>query len=185
MENELKITVKEEYRDRYARITQTRIGQKIVPTPSFCVQLKDSAELELMLRIKKQYPCERLTTNVVRFVDLRNALMMLRPETPRDIFGVLRQDKYSLFFENQVLLIDKSLEYLYYQNRMHGFYTNPYTPKIIMEYLIKLEHLKEGEASNSRKPHNPSRARRRVYTVNFGEVWQMNKTKNQIKEDLT
>ncbi len=149
MENELKIIVKEEHRDRYTRITQTKIGQKIIQTPSFCIQLKDSAELELMLRLKEQSHCERLTANSVSFVDLNNALWHLQPNIPRDVFGVMRQDKYHLFFENQVLLIDKSLEYLYYQNRMHGFFNNPYTPRIIIDYLNKLERIKDGSDGNN------------------------------------
>lgn len=142
MDNKLKIKVKEQNRDRYARITQTRIGQKVIQTPNFCTQLQDTDELDLFIRLKEEYPSNRLATNVVRFVDLRNALWRLHPKIPTDIFMQIRKDKYSLFFEHQVLLIDPSLEYLYYLPRMNGFQTNPYTPSTIIDYLREVERLK-------------------------------------------
>lgn len=140
MDNELKVEVKVEGRDRYARLAKMRIGQKIVPTPSFCTQLQDSDELDLFIKLKEQYPSDKLGANVVRFVDLHQALWRLHPKTP-DIFMQIRKDKYSLFFESQVLFIDPSLEYLYYLPRMHGFQPNPYTPRCILDYLRKFSQL--------------------------------------------
>jgi len=142
MDDELRIVVKEATRDRYARLTRTKIGQKVIATPNFCTQLQDSDELDLFIRLKEHYPSDRLTTNAVRFVDIRRALWRLHPKTPMDVFMQIRKDKYSLFFENQVLLIDPSLEYLYYLPRMNGFQTNPYTPTGILNYLREIEELK-------------------------------------------
>jgi hypothetical protein len=187
MENDLKIIVKEEHRDRYARLTQTKIGQKIVPTPSFCVQLQDPNELDLMLRIKEQAPYERLATNVVRFVDMQNALWRLHPNTPRDVFGVMRKDRYSLFFENQVLLLDKSLEYLYYQNRMHGFHGNPYTSRLIIDHINKIDTLKE-EAKRSDNKRTAKSFESKKDTLHR-EFWrdladEESKTSNRKRFDL-
>jgi len=140
MDNELRVEVKEESRDRYARLAKIRIGRKIISTPNFCTQLQDSDELDLFIRLKGQYPSDRLSANAVRFVDLHQALWRLHPKTP-DVFMHIRKDKYSLFFEDQVLLIDPSLEYLYYLPRMKGFQASPYTPRSILDYLRKLEQL--------------------------------------------
>lgn len=142
MDNKLRIEVKEESRDRYARLTKIKIGQKIISTPNFCTQIQDTGELELFIKLREQYPSDRLTTNVVRFVDIRQALWRLHPKTPTDVFMQVRKDKYSLFFEKQVLLIDPSLEYLYYQPRINGFQTNPYTPRSIIDYINEIEKLK-------------------------------------------
>lgn len=142
MDNKLKIRVKEENRDRYARTTQTRIGRKVITTPNFCTQLQDQDELDLFIKLKQQHPSSRLTTNVVRFVDLRHALWRLHPKTPTDVLMQIRKDKYSLFFENHVLLIDPSLEYLYYLPRMNGLQLNPYTPRTILNYLRDIEKLR-------------------------------------------
>ncbi len=77
MDNELKIEVKEEIRDRFARITKTKIGQKVISTPNFCVQLQGIDELDLYLKLKEENQSELLTTNVVRFVDMQKALWRL------------------------------------------------------------------------------------------------------------
>jgi hypothetical protein len=169
MENELKISVKEESRDRYARLTRTRIGQKVIQTPSFCIQLQDPDELDLLIRLKEQYPCDRLETNVVRFVDIRQAFWRLHPKTPHDVFMHVRKDKYSLFFEKQILLLDKSLEYLYYQPRMRGFVSNPYTPRTIIQYIDDIEHLrKETEVdSGKRKSHKSFESKRDAHHREF------------------
>ena len=143
MVNELKIEVKEETRDRFARITQTKIGQKVISTPNFCVQLQDTDELDLYLKLKEENQSELLTTNVVRFVDMRKALWRLHPKTPKDVLMEVRKDKYSLFFEKQVLLIDPSMEYLYYMPKREEFKKNTYTPKSILEYLNEIETIRK------------------------------------------
>lgn len=106
MVDELKIEVKGESRDRYSRITETKIGRKVVSTPNFCIQLQDSDELDLFIKLREQYPSDRLTTSVVRFVDMRQALWRLHPKVPKDVLMQVRKDKYSFFFEHQVLLKD-------------------------------------------------------------------------------
>jgi hypothetical protein len=143
MDNALKIKVKETARDRHARVTETEIGKKTVSTPNFCAQLQDSSELDLLMRLKMNYPSDRLTTSIVRFTDVQQVLWRLHPKTPRDVFMQVRQDKYSLFFEKQLLLIDPSLEYLYYLSRMNGFLSNRYTPKIIIDYINEIEKIKQ------------------------------------------
>lgn len=143
MDSELKIEVKPESRDRYARTTRTKIGQKIVSTPNFCVQLQDSDELDFLINLREQHVSDRLTTSTVRFVDLRQALWRLHPKTPKDVLMNVRKDKYSLFFEQQLLLIDPSLEYLYYLPRMDGFKKNQYTPKVILDYIKEIEKLQK------------------------------------------
>ena len=70
MDKDLKIIVREESRDRHARATQTKIGKKVISTPNFCTQLKDSDELDLFLRMKAEYPSDNLSTTSVCFVDL-------------------------------------------------------------------------------------------------------------------
>lgn len=74
MDNTLKIEVNETARDRHARVTKTKIGQKIISTPNFCTQLQDPSELDLLIRLKMEYPSDRLTTSVVRFTDVQQAL---------------------------------------------------------------------------------------------------------------
>ena len=169
MDNKLKIKVKEENRDRYARLTKTKIGQKVISTPNFCTQLQDSDELDLIIKLRDEFPSYRLTTNVVRFVDIRQALWRLHPEIPMDVFMQIRKDKYSLFFERQLLLIDPSLEYLYYLPRMNGFHTNHYTPKVVLDYINEIEKLKlESEyTSGKRKAYRSFESKRERHHRQF------------------
>ena len=132
MDNELKIEVKEEIRDRFARITKTKIGQKVISTPNFCVQLQGIDELDLYLKLKEENQSELLTTNVVRYRRHAKGIMENDPKTPKDVLMEVRKDKYSLFFEKQVLLIDPSMEYLYYMPKREEFKKNTYTPKSIL-----------------------------------------------------
>lgn len=149
MDNDLKIEVKEESRDRYARTTKTKIGQKVITTPNFCVQLQDADELDLFLKLKQENPTDTLTTVAVRFVDMNQALWRMHPKTPRDVLMEVRKDRYSLFFEKNVLLFDPSLEYLYYMPRIEGFKRNPYTPRVILNHVKDVETLAEETAYKS------------------------------------
>lgn len=144
MDSKLKIKVKVEDRDRYARLTKIKIGQKVISTPNFCTQLQGSDELDFFIKLREQYPTDRL-------VDIRQALWRLHPKTPMDVLMQVRKDKYSLFFERQLLLIDPSLEYLYYLPRMKGFQTSEYTPRVILDYITEMERLQRESAYKLKK----------------------------------
>jgi hypothetical protein len=188
MADTLKIEVKEEQRDRCARITRTRIGQKVISTPNFCVQLQDSDELDLLIELKEQNPSDRLTTSVFRFVDMQHALWRLHPKVPMDVLMQVRKDKYNLFFEHEVLLKDPSLEYLYYLPRMNGFQTNPYTPRIILNYVSEIRKIQhETEYTLGKKKAYKSFEAKR--DMKHREFWrnlcdEKNKESNQKRLNL-
>lgn len=149
MDNDLKIEVKEESRERYARTTKTKIGHKVISTPNFCIQLQDADELDIFLRLKQNNPSDNLATTVVRYVDISHALWRIHPKTPMDVLMEVRKDKYSLFFEQQVLLIDPSLEYLFYMPRIEGFKKSRYTPRTILDHIKNVEILGKETAYKS------------------------------------
>jgi hypothetical protein len=112
--------------------------------------------------LKQENPTDTLATTVVRFVDMNQALWRIHPKIPMDVLMEVRKDKYSLFFEQHVLLIDPSLEYLFYMPRIEGFKRNQYTPKAILNHVRDVEALGKETAykSGGRKAHKSFESKR-------------------------
>lgn len=138
----MNLVVQEQLRDRYARITSARIGEKTFLTPSFFVLIQDPYELDALLELQSQHHLSRLGGIIVKIFDARRTLERVQRQIPKDIFGKVREDKYSLFLKTHALLIDPALEYLYYEGKMEKFLSDLQTHKLIVNYLNRLEQEK-------------------------------------------
>lgn len=146
----MNLIVQEQTRDRYARTTFATIGEKSIVTPSYFTLIQDAYELDLLMDLESQCHPSRLGGIIVRIFDAKKALERIQMQVPRDIFGRIREDKYSLFMKKHALLVDPSLEYLYYEVKMGRFILDPQTPKDIVDYINALEQEKTKQ-ENKRK----------------------------------
>ncbi|MGD0159414.1 MAG: hypothetical protein ABSB89_03870 [Candidatus Bathyarchaeia archaeon] len=99
----------------------------------------------------------------------------------------VRKDKYSLFFEQQLLLIDPSLEYLYYLPRMDGFKKNQYTPKVILDYIKEIEKLQKesGYKGEKKKAYKSFESKRDRHHREFWRgLAEENSQSNQNRLDI-
>ena len=149
----LSLLVSEQDRDRYARVAIVKVGGKKVVTPCFSTLIQNSHELDLFLKLKSEYKPSRLGAFTVRYFDAPETLRKVQPHVKADVLGRVREDKYSIFMRDNVFMIDPVTEYLYYGARMDGFFKNPSTPRIVIEFLYKLqrERKRRGEKTSYSK----------------------------------
>lgn len=134
--------VSEQDRDRYSRAATVKIGKKKILTPCFATLIQNSRELDLFLELKVEYKPSRLGVFIIKYFDAPETLRKVQPTVKADVLGRVREDKYSLFMRDNVFTIDPTTEYLYYPARMNGFFKNPSTPRIVIDYLYKLQREK-------------------------------------------
>lgn len=147
MADSMNIIVQEQVRDRYARVASAKIGEKSILTPSFFTLIQDAYELDLLTEIESQCHPNRLGGVVVRIFDARRTLEKVQMQVPRDIFGRVREDKYSLLMKRHALLVDPSFEYIYYEGKMGKFTLDPQTHEIVVNYISALEQEKTRQES--------------------------------------
>lgn len=149
MARDIGIIVTELDRDRCTRVATVEIGDKKLAIPSFCTLIQSSYDLDLLVDLKREYRTSRLGAFVTRYFDAPETLKRVQPGVKRDVLGRIREDKYSLFFRNNLFLIDPSTEYLYYEANRNKFFLNPETPREIIDFCYLLEREKKYEIKGS------------------------------------
>lgn len=146
------ILVQELDRDRFARVARIRIGQKSLTTPNFLPRIASHSELRLLMTLRNDYPTKSLGGVVVRFTDAPRVLPRRGHLRQLALDNKIAKDRFDLFFEGNVLVIDPATEYLYYKYHMGEFQTNSATPRLFLDYLDKLQR------ANAKKPPNKLRS---------------------------
>jgi len=136
------VTIQEVDRDRFARLTTIQVGHKSLITPNFLTRLSSHSELRLFMTLKNDFDTKRLGGVVVRFTDARRVLPEKSKLQQLDLNNKVAKDRFDLFLENNLLIIDPATEYLYYNYEMGEFQSNPHTPRIFLDYLDEVDRTK-------------------------------------------
>jgi hypothetical protein len=146
------------YPDRssnFSKSVDLKIGQKAVTTPNFCLRLKNSEELDLLLNMKSRYSPNFLSSYVVRLLDTpRTLYSKIRALSQQSLFGEATEERFPSSMGRDLLFIDPALEYLHY----HAEFTLPkiaslfFLPKGLRDYAQKcLREKKVRERSDFQK----------------------------------
>ena len=168
MVKSLSLLVSEQDRDRYTRVATVKVGRKKVVTPCFSPLIQNSRELDLFLKLKLEYKPSRLGAFIVRYFDAPETLRKVQPHVKTDVLGRVREDKYSIFMRGNVFMIDPVTEYLYYDARMGGFFKNPSTPRIVIEFVYKLQREKKYQTKKS----SYSKRKERLHTEFWKQIFE-------------
>lgn len=145
MAGDLTIQVAEQDRDRLTRVATINLNGKLIRTPCFATQIQNKYEFDLFYDIKERYLPTRLDAFIVRYFDVPSALARVQPSVANDVFGRVREDKYTIFMKNNLLIIDPAMDCLYYDSKLDSFALNHETPQIIIDYASKLRMEKKNK----------------------------------------
>jgi len=145
MVEDLTLQVAEQDRDRYTRVTTIELNKKKLSTPCFVTQIKNKYEFDIFFSLKEKYFPTQLDGFVVKYPDVPSVLRKVQPNIKNDIFGRVREDKYTLFMKRNLFLIDPATDYLYYDTNLDSFLLNHNTPQCIIDYATKLRMEKKNK----------------------------------------
>jgi hypothetical protein len=145
MATNVTIQVAEQDRDRFARVAHINVNGKKIRTPCFATQIENRYELDIFHDLKENYSPEGLDAFVIRYFDAPSVLRRVQPEVRNDILGRVREDKYTLFMKNQLLIIDPMTECLFYEGEVDHFSVNHETPRCIIEHASKVKNEKRNK----------------------------------------
>lgn len=149
MATELTIQVTEQDRDRLTRVATIDLNGKMIRTPCFATQIENLYEFDLFYGLKEKYNPTRLDGFIVKFPDAPEVLRRIQPTVTADIYGRVREDKYTMFMKNNLLIIDPATDCLYYDGKLDSFSLNHKTPQKIIDYATKLRNEKKNKDPNS------------------------------------
>jgi len=128
------------YPDRssdFSKSFDLKIGQKTIMTPNFCVRLKNSEELDLLLTMKSKHSPSFISSYVVRLLDTpRTLYSKIRAIPQRSLFGSTMEEPFSSSLNRDLIFIDPALEHLHYhaENTLPKIASLFFLPKILREY---------------------------------------------------
>jgi len=145
-ENQL-ISIEETDRDRYARTTTTSMNGKTILTPCFAPRLTKSPNydgLKLLMRLRNTLPTDYLGMHVIRLFDLKKTIdprLRYLDQTRLDRSFV--EESFLKFRNENMFLIDPSLEYLFYEAHSKQLASTPYLPIVMTQFFEKIENKRE------------------------------------------
>jgi len=147
-----------QYPDRssnFSKSVDLKIGQKTLMTPNFCVRIKNSEELDLLLSVKSRHSPSFLSSYVVRLLDTpRTLYSKIRALSQRSLFGEATEEPFSSSLNRDILFIDPALEYLHYhaENTLPKISSLFFLPKILRDYAQRcIKEKKVREKSDFQK----------------------------------
>lgn len=139
------IQVVEQDRDRLTRVAIIDLNGKKIRTPCFATQIENLYEFDLFYSLKEKYSPTRLDGFIVKFPDAPSALRRIQPTVTNDVYGRVREDKYTMFMKNNLLIIDPATDCLFYDGALDSFALNHKTPQRIIDYATKLKTEKKNK----------------------------------------
>ena len=99
MVTDVTIQVAELDRDRNTRVAEIDFNGKKIRTPCFATHLQGVNEFNIFYELSEKYLPIGLDAFIVKYFDAPSVLRRLQPEVKTDVFGRIRDDKYTLFMK--------------------------------------------------------------------------------------
>jgi hypothetical protein len=147
----------------FSKSVDLRIGQKTIVTPNFSLRVKNSDELDLLLRFKTKHSLNFLSSYVIRLLDTPRTLYhKIQTMAQTNLLGQSAESAFSSSLNNDLVIIDPALEYLHYhaEDTLSKIVSLFFLPKTLRDYAQrcmkekkvreKKDFLKWQEASHRR-----------------------------------
>lgn len=133
-------------RCKFSESVDLKINNKTVITPIFAPRLKNASELKLYLNLKSAYAPTHLSALVVRQLDVGKTLYhRLKKVSQTNLLGETIDNKFLSCLEQDLILVDPALEYLYHYPNMRRLAHSPFVSRIIRDYAVHFLEKLESE----------------------------------------
>jgi len=132
-------------------------GSKTLQTPNFCPLIQNQADLEALMRVRATSEASKVGSFIIRAFDAGGILPFQGTGSQMDMAGRVITDRISLFLEKSIFAIDPATEYLYYDSKMQKFLYDPFTPRLIRNYVLEVNA--ERKTLDNEKQFNRTKTR--------------------------